>query len=352
MTNKKVMVAMSGGVDSSVAALLLLREGYDCIGAMMKLFSPEQIGLSSLPEDDRDAQGIAAQLGIPFSIHDCSAAFRQHVIDYFIQTYQNGGTPNPCVICNRTMKFGHLLEIARSEGCEAIATGHYARIEQSPDGRYLLRRATDEAKDQSYVLWQLTQDQLAHTILPLGDLQKSEIRALALENGFVNATRRDSQDICFIPDGDYVGFIERNCEQLPPCGSFINSEGQILGRHAGHLRYTIGQRKGLGIAFGKPTYVCAKNAEDNTVTLGDNEELFSRELVAHSINLIACERITAPTRVQAKIRYKASAAPATVEQIDEDTVRVCFDEPQRAICPGQSVVLYVGDCVLGGGIIA
>ena len=345
------MIAMSGGVDSSVAALLLQQEGYDCTGAMMRLFSPEQLGITAAPEDTRDAKKIAELLGIPFALYDCSEAFQRHVIDYFIQTYLDGGTPNPCVTCNRTMKFGHLLELAGAAGCDRIATGHYARIEQREDGRFLLRMAADTSKDQSYVLWQLTQDQLARTLFPLGGLRKSEIRKIAEANDFINAERRDSQDICFIPDGDYVGFIERNTDIESSVGDFIDQSGAVLGQHAGHLRYTIGQRKGLGIAFGKPTYVCAKNAACNTVTLGSNEDLFSRELTAHGINLISCERLDAPTRVLAKVRYKAAPAPAVVEQIDADRFAVRFDEPQRAICPGQSVVLYDGEYVLGGGII-
>jgi tRNA-specific 2-thiouridylase len=345
------MVAMSGGVDSSVAALLLQEAGYDCMGAMMRLFSPDELMITAPVEDPRDAKKIAALLGISFHVYDCAEAFRRHVIDYFIQTYQNGGMPNPCVVCNRTMKFGHLLELARTEGCERIATGHYARIERNEQGRYLLRVATDSSKDQSYVLWQLTQDQLAHTLFPLGELKKSEIRELAASNGFLNAERRDSQDICFIPDGDYVGFIERNSDLQPSVGNFVDCNGNILGQHLGHLRYTVGQRKGLGIAFGVPTYVCAKDAASNTVTLGSNEDLFRRELTAHSINLISCERLEAPTRVLAKVRYKAAPAPAVVEQLDDDRIVVRFDEPQRAICPGQSVVLYDGEYVLGGGVI-
>ena len=343
---------MSGGVDSSVAALLLKERGMDCVGATMQLFSPSLLGLESLPNDDvKDAKEIADRLNIPFLALELLDAFRHNVIDYFVNTYLEGGTPNPCVECNRTMKFGKLLEEARALGCDSIATGHYARITQDTNGRWLVKKAADASKDQTYVLWQLSQDQLAHTLLPLGDYTKDEIRAIAEKNGFCNAHRRDSQDICFIPDGDYVNFIERYTKASFPAGDFVDLSGKPLGKHNGMIHYTIGQRKGLGIAFGKPTYVCAKCAKTNTVTLGDNEDLFHRELTAHGINLIATNRFDAPVRVQAKVRYAASPAWATAEQTDDDTLHLTFDEPQRAVCPGQSVVLYDGDTLIGGGII-
>jgi len=356
--NKKILVAMSGGVDSSVCALLLNQAGYDLHGITMKLFSDETIPLAQKscgnPDEAQDAARVAAHLGIPFSVRDFSADFRTHVIDYFIRTYEEGGTPNPCVECNRVMKFGKLLQTADELGCDGIATGHYAQIRRSGGGRMELFRAKDASKDQTYVLWQLSQNQLARTHFPLGSLTKTEVREIAEANGFCNAKKKESQDICFIPDGDYVGFIERTTKKSYPEGSFIDLDGNVLGTHQGCIRYTVGQRKGLGVAFGKPTYVCAKCVKDNTVTLGSNDDLFRRDLTAHGINLIAVDRIDAPMRVLAKIRYQAAPAPAWAEQTDGDALTLRFDEPQRAITAGQSVVLYdadTGTTVLGGGVI-
>lgn len=358
MSNQTVLVAMSGGVDSSVAAFLLRREGLDCHGITMRLFDPSSFAIvgenrptCGTAAEAEDAEKIAKLLGIPFDVMDFSAEFQRNVIDYFIQTYLEGGTPNPCVQCNRTMKFGKLFEAGRRLGCERIATGHYARIRKIGD-RYTLLRAKDLSKDQSYVLWQLTQEQLAATLFPLGELSKDEVRAIALENGFCNATRRDSQDICFVPDGDYVAFIERNTRATFPKGDFLDLQGNRLGEHNGLIRYTVGQRKGLGLAFGKPTYVCKKDPATNTVILGSNDDLFSRELTAHTVNLIAVDRIDTPIRVQAKVRYTAKPAAATAEQDESGNLHLVFDEPQRALSPGQSVVLYDGDLVIGGGIIA
>ncbi|MBR3894013.1 MAG: tRNA 2-thiouridine(34) synthase MnmA [Clostridia bacterium] len=351
MQNESVLIAMSGGVDSSVAALLIKQSGASCIGATMRLLDSLPLCGALSNDDVSDARRVAEQLEIPFHAAELSEPFRRCVVDYFVDTYLAGGTPNPCVECNRTVKFGAFLDVARSLGCDRLATGHYAKIERDVNGRYLIKRAKDDSKDQTYVLWQLSQEQLARTLLPLGDYTKDEIREIATANGFCNAHRKDSQDICFIPDGDYVGFIERYTQKSFPAGNFVDLDGNLLGQHQGMLRYTVGQRKGLGIAFGKPTYVCAKDASTNTVTLGDNDALFRRDLTAHAVNLIAIERFDAPIRVQVKVRYAANPAWATVEQTDADRIRLCFDEPQRAICPGQSVVLYDGDILIGGGVI-
>lgn len=354
--NQSVLVAMSGGVDSSVCALLLKQEGYRCQGVNMKLFSLDDVVLDRNksccnPEEIKDAERVAKQLDMPFSVCDLSQDFCKNVIDYFVNTYLQGGTPNPCVECNRTMKFGKLYTLCRELACQMIATGHYARITSDANGRRLLSVARDRSKDQTYVLWSLTQDQLSHTLFPLGDYTKAEVREIALSNGFCNAERAESQDICFVPDGDYAAFIRHYTKTDFPIGSFVDKDGNVLGTHQGIVHYTIGQRKGLGIAFGKPTYVCKKDPIDNTVVLGSNEDLFSRELTAHRMNLIALDSITQPLRVQAKIRYQAQPADATVEQIDVDRFFLRFDQPQRAISKGQSVVLYDNDTVLGGGII-
>lgn len=341
---KKIMLGMSGGVDSTVAAHLIKQAGYDVTGVTLSLY-PEN-GLAEAEE----AKRVAASMGIPHETVDLSEDFHREVIGRFIRAYQSGETPNPCIDCNRTIKFGQMLRYAESQGIPFIGTGHYARIEREGD-RFLLKRARDASKDQTYVLYCLTQHQLAHTVFPLGDYCKSEIRAIAEAEGFVNARKHDSQDICFVPDGDYASFIEKYTGETFPAGDYIDKNGTVLGRHRGMIRYTVGQRKGLGIALGKPAFVCAKCAATNTVTLGENEDLFASSLTARDVNLIACDAIPAPIRVTAKIRYGQNETPATVEQIGEGRIRVDFDVPQRAIAKGQSVVLYDGETVVGGGII-
>ena len=354
---KRILTAMSGGVDSSVAAYLIKSQGEACVGVTLKLFSNEDIHLDldktccSLT-DVEDARSVATRLGMEHYVFNFSDNFKEKVIDRFVATYEAGGTPNPCIDCNRFIKWRQLLTRADLMECTHIATGHYARVEyDGASGRMLLKRSADMSKDQTYVLWALTQEQLARTILPLGALSKDEVREIAEEQGFINANKPDSQDICFVPDGDYAGFIERYSKKVPETGNFIDSDGNILGKHKGLIRYTIGQRKGLGIALGRPVFVSRIDPENNTVTLGDEELLFSRELYAGDINLIAVPKIDAPIRVTAKVRYSAKEALATVVQTGEDELHLEFDTPQRALTRGQSVVLYSDEVVIGGGII-
>lgn len=352
---KKVMVAMSGGVDSAVTALLCIEAGYDAAGCTMKLYRPPVNDPSGRvcgsDKDVDDARAVCEHLGIAHSVLDFGARFADTVIRDFIDEYQSCRTPNPCSVCNRCLKFGALLDAATEQGFDKIATGHYARIEQAESGRYLLKKAADPTKDQTYFLWQLTQEQLSHTLFPLGSMTKAEARAIAEQHGLVNAHKSDSQDICFVPDGDYAAFITKTTGATYPSGNFVDEDGKVLGQHAGIIRYTVGQRKGLGIALGEPMYVKSKNATDNTVTLCKNESLFTTQLDADRINLIAVEKLDAPMRAQVKIRYQHAPAPATVTQTGADTLHVAFDAPQRAIAPGQSVVIYDGDIVIGGGII-
>ena len=353
---EKILAALSGGVDSAAAALLLIREGHEVSGITMKLYDaqadvPDSDDIGNPTQDILDAKSICDTLGIEHITVALGESFRKCVIDGFAAEYKNGGTPNPCVECNRTIKFGKLLEIATVRGFRKLATGHYARIEQNEDGRFLLKKAADENKDQSYFLWSLTQDQLSRVVFPLGNLTKPEIRKIAAEQGFSNAHKSDSQDICFIPDGDYASFIKNHADCEFKNGNFIDLSGNVLGEHSGIINYTVGQRKGLGIALGKPAFVHSKNVEDNTVTLCDNEELFSRKLTASRINLSAVDNLYKPTRLYAKIRYRHAPALATVTQTSPTTFELEFDEPQRAIARGQSVVLYDGDTVVGGGII-
>lgn len=344
---QKAFIAMSGGVDSSVAAYLMQRAGYECIGATMRLWEQKQT------EDNlQDAKKVADRLGIPFQAVDATAQFREKVVDSFICAYESGSTPNPCIECNRYIKFDVLLQQAISAGCDYIVTGHYARIQLDPrSGRYLLFKAADAAKDQTYFLSCLNQFQLAHTKLPLGELTKEQVRAIAQEQGFINARKRDSQDICFIPDGDYAAFMKRYTGKDYPAGDFLDLNGKVVGKHCGAYAYTLGQRKGLGIALGEPVYVCSKDMENNTVTVGPNEALFSTTLRAKDWNWLPFPALTEPMRVTAKVRYRHSEQPATVYPLENGEAEVVFDEPQRAMTPGQAVVLYREDLVVGSGTI-
>ncbi|MDR1915096.1 MAG: tRNA 2-thiouridine(34) synthase MnmA [Synergistaceae bacterium] len=350
------MIAMSGGVDSSVAACLLLSQNFNCVGVTMKLFDNEDIGVErddvccSL-RDVEDARNAAHKLGIPHFVFNLSRDFDERVIRRFVETYLRGGTPNPCIDCNRYVKFEKLLLRALEAGNDYIATGHYARTERTSSGRYLLRKALDENKDQSYVLYSMTQAQLARTLFPLGAMRKPDVREVARAHGFRNASKPDSQDICFVTDGVYADFIERNSGQPCEPGNFIDTSGNVLGRHGGVVRYTIGQRRGLGMGFSRRMYVCGKNVDQNTVTLGDESDLYSKWLYANEINLIVSDTLNSPMRVKARIRYRQSEQMATVEQVKADIIRVEFDEPQRSVTTGQAVVLYDGDLVVGGGTI-
>ena len=351
----RALIAMSGGVDSSVAAYLMKQRGFDCIGVTMKLFSNEEIGCSRAKtccslEDVEDARSVAYRLGIPYYVFNFTEDFGRQVIDRFVAAYENGATPNPCIDCNRYLKFERLYRRAAELGCDRVATGHYARIEKQGD-RYLLKKASDESKDQSYVLYAMTQEQLAHTAFPCGALSKTQTRQIAEEQGFLNAEKPDSQDICFVPDGDYAAFIRRYTGKSYPDGPFVTTRGEIIGRHRGIIHYTVGQRKGLGVSSDRPLYVQSIDAAKNTVVLGENRELFGTELNAVNFNWIAFETPPDVLRAKAKIRYRHQEQWATVEVTGKNTVHLVFDAPQRAVTRGQAVVLYDGDTVLGGGEI-
>jgi tRNA-specific 2-thiouridylase len=341
---------MSGGVDSSVAAALAIEQGFQCVGITLKLYKGDS-RCSSLTDID-DARNVAFNLGMEHCVLDCAEEFDKRVVRDFIETYEQGATPNPCIECNRFIKFNLLLLHARQYNFDHIVTGHYARVISDPvSGRFLLQKALDEKKDQSYVLYCLPQQVLKISRFPLGGLSKSEARKIAEDKKFVNAAKGESQDICFVPDGNYGDFIEKYTGKTYPPGDIIDIKGKVIGKHKGLIRYTIGQRRGLGVAVNTPVYVAAKSIEANTVTLGNEESLYSKSLNAKDINLIACEDLKKPMRVMVKTRYLQTAQSAIAEQTDEDKLHIEFDSPQRAITAGQAAVMYDGDIVIGGGKI-
>ena len=369
---KKVVIGMSGGVDSSVAAWLLVKQGYDVIGVTMQIWQDEEeekqqeeggcCGLSAV----EDARRVAWQLQIPYYVMNFKKEFQKNVMDYFVEEYLNGRTPNPCIACNRYVKWESLLKRSLEIGADYIATGHYARIEKLENGRYALKRSATDAKDQTYALYNLTQDQLSKTLMPVGDYSKEEIRRMAEELGLNVAHKADSQEICFIPDHDYAKFIEEEvarencicqecekpCRQIPGPGNFVDRDGNILGRHKGITHYTIGQRKGLGLAAGHPVFVVEIRPETNEVVIGEGEDVFTDRLICDKLNWMSIDGLHGEERkVVAKIRYSHKGAPCIIKEIGEDLVECRFLTPVRAVTPGQAVVFYDGDYVAGGGTI-
>ena len=354
---KKALIAMSGGVDSSVAALLTKQTGDECIGINLKLYHNEDVGIDRQKsccslEDVEAARQVAYGMGMRFYVFNFTECFKEEVIHRFTDAYYQGCTPNPCIDCNKYLKFGKLMHRMEELGMDYVVTGHYARTGyDEKNKRYYLKKGKDRNKDQSYVLYMLTQDQLAHIRFPLGEFSKEEVRKIAGENGFVNAKKPDSQDICFVPEGDYAKVIETITGKASFPGAFTDQEGNVLGQHKGIIHYTIGQRRGLNISGKERLYVTDILPEENRVVLGSNSDLFKQELTAEQVNLISCEKITSPMRVKAKVRYRHPEQPALAWQDEDGKLHVRFDQPQRAITKGQAVVLYDDEFVVGGGVI-
>ena len=354
---KKVVVGMSGGVDSSVAAYLLKQQGYDVVGVTMQIWQDESheeienkggcCGLSAVD----DARRVAAMLDIPYYVMNFKSEFKRDVIDYFVREYLEGRTPNPCIACNRYVKWESLLTRSIQIGADYIATGHYARICELPNGRYAIRNSVTAKKDQTYALYNLTQEQLKRTLMPIGDYTKEQVRKIAEDIGLMVAGKPDSMEICFVPDNDYASFIEKETGVTSVPGDFVDVDGNVIGKHKGVIHYTVGQRKGLGIALGKPAFVVAIRPEQNQVVIGEDRDVYTERLYANNLNFMSVDNITEPVHVKAKIRYSHEGAYCTVRKIDSDTIECIFDQPVRAVTPGQAVVLYDGEYVLGGGTI-
>ena len=355
---EKVVVGMSGGVDSSVAAYLLKEQGYDVIGVTMQIWEDEEqqrteenggcCGLSAVD----DARRVADRLEIPYYVMNFKQEFQEKVVDYFVEEYLAGRTPNPCIACNRYVKWESLLKRSMEIGADYIATGHYARIAKLPNGRFAIRNSVTARKDQTYALYNLTQFQLAHTLMPIGEYEKDQVRRIAQEAGLPVAEKPDSQDICFVPDGDYAAFLKKKAgERMPGEGDFVTRDGTVLGKHKGITHYTIGQRKGLGLSMGEPVFVSELRPKTNQVVVGEETQVFKKELLCDHLNFMGMEDLEEPRKVWAKVRYAHKGQWCRIEKQGRDLIRAEFEEPVRAITPGQAVVFYEGEYVLGGGII-